>query len=1224
MMEAGKSRVEIAALRHLQDTYALLKGSDDSEDPVTSPSSRQRRSGRSLSPQRASTTTLATIRSLQQQQQHSSLSKESIVTQWLRLEGLMHVLQADQALLEKEMTHCEAKTTEIQFLPVDLNHLTPKWLILSDVLGRETFEAYARDLHREVSEIRRRYTLYGVRMRRFQEHIRLHSIQDHQIRTLWSHDACRDALNRALEALDGEITAALLLSQYSLLVQHCAAPQKPDQLVLTEFLALITELTPARERLTQPCFTQIATNHRNDSSGNHHRAPPPAAIKAYKLAALVKQSHADALCTREELDQVLGWLDDTEAHEGDVTLQAFEAFHTTISDGSEAEDAAFLTYLMRVWRFERDETTMPGAFNDVLTNYVTRCQQLTALSRKREVHKKLSNLTATLLPSRLKQWRQSISDVDALRVTTPVLYELFLRHTAIVTTTLVHLTTLRLIDVGLTELPAFLVALPGLEVLELRDNRLTTPLPVVLGSMKSLKALILTRNQLNDRIFPSQSTAWDGLSQLETLILDENQLTIVPTVIAGLVGLVHLSIASNRLRGDGFTPQFLTRWHSETVPSPSRLQTLDLHGNQLINVPNEVFSWTSASLEHLFLHGNTLSTLPDSLTSLKRLRALAVHHNQLQKLPSSSVLAAWLVHGASELKEFEFSHSKLKTFPFSESTESAVRVDGLLALRMHSNRVRRLPSLASSCVFSSCLELELSQNAIKEIHDEFFSAFPRLRVCRLQQNALTHFPSSIECCKELEVLQLEENRLISVPTSLSMLSRLRVLTLHENQLKNIPSEYAMFTSYRDEATQRRLLEILELHGNPIRNKVLQALIDGQHSQMPFKTQEIHTCERVLRKLIAQDFSTAPRPSCSGSRGDTTSSEEEPSDTDLPTRRPWKGKARGVIEYLEARLRALCRGRRSLLQIPTDSFRRLFKSLALASSDSELAVVVRRYQCDSSASKVDGWRFLLDIERLGLTNALGDPGDEGMKPWEASVRKPVDSVAGILQYLQVVRERNAAEKPVEKAPIKIHPTTRTPKQKPTKTQPQPMRKEETLQAAQMRTIASVDKFVSQKQTQKTASAREIERQRQRIQVLEQQLMDQQLLRLSKPPTSSTAWEDPEDAVSESCAPVLHVQIQSISGGDSVVIACPDGATVLDLKRAIASRLSVSVEQQILIARRHLDGQNQRLRDDMRLDEQLERVAGQVPATHRRAKVLLLVSQQIHVAWPAHLQQTSTKA
>ncbi|KAJ0403978.1 hypothetical protein ATCC90586_005845 [Pythium insidiosum] len=1204
----GRSRLEIATLARLRRLY---------ETPVptrvTEPSSRS-------SPERG---------------RRRSSATPSPLELWLTLHTLQRELGSDCDGLRREVQLCEAQTAPSRHLQlaIDANTLgvtTPKWLVLRDVLGVATFHQYVRDVFRDVAGLRRRAALYDERWRRFDECVRLGCIVGHQqLQTSVSHERCLDLLNDALRRVDLLVPAprpqgvaedededvVLLLSEAPVLLKHCSDPAAPHQVVLSELLELLGRLPPARERATQLCFEQLADARRSDGV-----APPPDAVKAHRLVSLAKQSHAKALATDAELDVVLTWLEG--AGYRDVSMDSFLTWHLARSDELHDQDAEFVSFLQRVWGFDCS-SSQHEQLRAVLANYETRRELTAASARKQDVLQRAEHAVSAVLPGRLATLQATLTDCTTVTFDrlgpTWDLATAYLFPTSqasplstALATTLSKLVTLRLVNLELREFPSLLLdptALPLVQVLDLQSNRLAGRLPPTIGHRKALTALLLARNELDDACFPDEADAWDGLHALETLELSCNRLTRLPLVVSGLTGLKTLSLAGNRMRdANALSTTALKRWASKGC----RLETLDLRDNGLTAVPSEVFIAVTATLERLHLQHNALESLPPAFTSLTRLQDAQLSHNRLVQLAGD---VAALLRRCSHLKSVELDHNQLCQFPLAANTPAeaeagATSVPNVRVIRLQFNRLRVLPALATAS-FEGCEELDLQKNAIRDISDAFFLAFPSLKVCDLSENALSVLPDAIVSCRRLETLDVHGNRLESVPTALSSLERLQVLNLRDNRLTHVPKEWHRFADHEDAATLRcPVLHTLQLQKNPLRNKVLRLLVDGpdqsgaarQQSHHVFQTADTAVCEMYVKKLTDHLKQTTAVMALARAvhRDEDEDGEQESQDADQDEertkrcrlrQRKWKGKARYVLQLLCQRLLEMGD---AAVRLPTPRFQDLLRKLQPASSKKEVRLLASRFVCEEGGNAgeelVDGVAFLEAVETVGLYGTLGQrarpttPGqDDGKRSGPVvSVGKPQSTTTAILRYLQVAHEQRQQTKMNEAAmAIESAPETK----RPARPKPSNQEKQQSQRDTSSVRLATKKPGVVKTDRPDEERRRELEssRQRERIRVLEQQLLDQQLLRLTERTTLAALSGEAEPRAVEkqaSSGDSLVVSVRSLSAlsTKTMELVILRSAQVEDLKTAIAQRLAIDASKQlVLILRRPEDSTHVRLSD-----------------------------------------------
>ena len=202
-----------------------------------------------------------------------------------------------------------------------------------------------------------------------------------------------------------------------------------------------------------------------------------------------------------------------------------------------------------------------------------------------------------------------------------------------------HGSNLRLIHLGLTEVPRAAGALSGLESLDVSNNELTElperlvemPLLVkidashnrvarvdrALAHMPRLGSLMLSYNdmaRIPEGVF--------GLRRLRSLSLGDNRLTAVPAAIGELEELDHLWLNDNPLGG---LPDELLEL--------KKLRFLHLGNVPWASVPELLFemNW----LRELWIASPQLAHLPEALGKLGKLERLHIWHSGLETLPDA-------------------------------------------------------------------------------------------------------------------------------------------------------------------------------------------------------------------------------------------------------------------------------------------------------------------------------------------------------------------------------------------------------------------------------------------------------------------------------------------------------------------------------------------------------------------------------------------------------------
>ncbi|KAL5110355.1 Phosphatidylinositol 4-kinase type 2-beta [Taenia crassiceps] len=189
-----------------------------------------------------------------------------------------------------------------------------------------------------------------------------------------------------------------------------------------------------------------------------------------------------------------------------------------------------------------------------------------------------------------------------------------------------HLKQLNFLDISkctLTDLSDDLSNLIELTKLSLRCNAISK-LPDALGALNNLRFLDLSFNLITNL----PSAIFDSLSQLETLMIDSNNLTQLPS-LEGLIDLHHLSVSNNAL---SCLP--------ESIIYCTKLITADFSGNKISELSDEI-EWGNLANLHLFnLSNNQLARVPQALSECKKLKDLQLQGNPLKDPRLRKLVAA--------------------------------------------------------------------------------------------------------------------------------------------------------------------------------------------------------------------------------------------------------------------------------------------------------------------------------------------------------------------------------------------------------------------------------------------------------------------------------------------------------------------------------------------------------------------------------------------------------
>jgi len=141
--------------------------------------------------------------------------------------------------------------------------------------------------------------------------------------------------------------------------------------------------------------------------------------------------------------------------------------------------------------------------------------------------------------------------------------------------------------------------------------------PANAGQLNSIISLSVVERNL--RIIPSEIRL---LTQLQVLILTNNQITVIPDAISALTQLRVLILANNQIT---VIP--------DAIIALTQLRHLDLSGNKITVIPDAISDITQ--LRHLDLAGNQITEIPNAICDLTQLRGLILSGNQITEIPNA-------------------------------------------------------------------------------------------------------------------------------------------------------------------------------------------------------------------------------------------------------------------------------------------------------------------------------------------------------------------------------------------------------------------------------------------------------------------------------------------------------------------------------------------------------------------------------------------------------------
>ncbi|KAI9354943.1 phosphatase 2C-domain-containing protein [Pilaira anomala] len=328
----------------------------------------------------------------------------------------------------------------------------------------------------------------------------------------------------------------------------------------------------------------------------------------------------------------------------------------------------------------------------------------------------------------------------------------------------------------------------NLRQLKMTKNHLTQFLlnPSHLSETKGFPCTLTDLNLSNCKLTSLAEDLFQTALSLETLILDNNTLSQLPTSIGCCIKLVRLSVQGNNL---------------ETLPSEisnlSELKILDAQKNNMKSLPKEI--WLCASLQTLNCSSNLLETFPQPPPSPSPPQPTTTQISESKSIPTP-ISESLPVHPTTSVTTPPLPSPPppppAAAAAASSVSENEQRITStLLSSGFHPPPNFNPPSFFSSPrnhpppLSLSLQKLYLGDNRFTDDIWSPLSLFLELRTLNLCFNDLYEIPVEGLCHHLLYELYLSGNHLASLPADdIERLSYLRVLAVNGNKLQTLPAE----------------------------------------------------------------------------------------------------------------------------------------------------------------------------------------------------------------------------------------------------------------------------------------------------------------------------------------------------------------------------------------------------------------------------------------------------
>ncbi|XP_043786589.1 leucine-rich repeat-containing protein 40-like [Apis laboriosa] len=335
----------------------------------------------------------------------------------------------------------------------------------------------------------------------------------------------------------------------------------------------------------------------------------------------------------------------------------------------------------------------------------------------------------------------------------------------------IMLTYLDLSYNNLTELPIGMGYLVRLISLDINHNMLKE-LPPDLTNMRALQKLNASYNNLE--MLPPLGE----LRKVETVMLQTNKLTTFPDM-SGCIQLRILHLADNNI----------TEIDMSCLEGVGQLKTLTLGNNQIESIPEEIIKLVY--LEIFDLSHNKITLIPEYIGLMPNIKQLMIDGNDVKNIRTDIIRCGTsriLKHIQQNLKSTNLDSKRYVTLNTSTNIyPDRYTMQSTKLLSLTGQNLTEIPQevLENACK-ADVGTVDLSRNNFSTLPDELH-IITKVTDLKLTSNQLTHIPEWIcEKYKYLQILDLSKNYLESLPSNIGLLKYLQELNISFNRYKEIP------------------------------------------------------------------------------------------------------------------------------------------------------------------------------------------------------------------------------------------------------------------------------------------------------------------------------------------------------------------------------------------------------------------------------------------------------
>lgn len=281
----------------------------------------------------------------------------------------------------------------------------------------------------------------------------------------------------------------------------------------------------------------------------------------------------------------------------------------------------------------------------------------------------------------------------------------------------------------------------------------------------------------------------DALSEPDRVFkldLSGQGLREIPKEISILTNLNELRIKDNLITSIG-----------EELAENTRLESIDLSGNQLESIDFNNLSQNALNLKFLILRENSLVSIDGSLNKMKFLSYLDLGGNFIENIDDDILL--------KYLKVLVLDNNNLSELP-----AMAINAPKLKTLNLNANQIE----IFDVRVFPSLIALDLGDNPLKK-YNITISKLEKLILDWVDFSELELLPLPYT----MEILSMEHCKLDAVPEFIFTMSNLKELSLMHNEIEEID----------DRLAQCKKLKLVWLNGNK-----LDELLDSSNFNFEIK------------------------------------------------------------------------------------------------------------------------------------------------------------------------------------------------------------------------------------------------------------------------------------------------------------------------------------------------------------------------------------------------------